>query len=278
MDHQHPLATILSAADFARVERLAIESGDEVDVIATRLGLCSEVQMLRAFADAAGVPIVAPSGFPDGPILEGRVNPLFWRQIRAMPLSEDNASISVAMANPLDGEAIEALTFAFRRPIQVAAAAASEIEAAWEKLYNGGGAQNEAASDNNADLADDVERLRDMASEAPVIRFVNQLISQAVELRASDTYASGYQVQYGYTGIGTVASLTGTAPGQASQTLWTLNGSDAAGRTTQETLGNGIVVNNTYDPSTGRVRNIVAGLSSGAQTGDPTNANVASLA
>ena len=149
--------------------------------------------MLRAFADAAGVPIASSAGFPEGPLLEDRVNPLFWRQIRAVPLSEGATSVAVAMANPLDSEAIEALTFALRRPVQIAAAAASEIEAAWEKVYNGGGAQNEAAPESNADLADDVERLRDMASEAPVIRFVNQLISQAVELRASDIHLEPLQ-------------------------------------------------------------------------------------
>ena len=193
MDHQHPLGTILSPADFARVERLAIESGDQVDVVATRLGLCSEAQMLHAFADAAGVSIALSSSFPDSPLLEGRINPAFLRQVRAIPYSEDGTSIAIAMANPLDGEAIEALSFALRRPIQVAAAAASEIEAAWEKLYNGGGTRNDAAPESNADLTDDVERLRDMASEAPVIRFVNQLISHAVELRASDIHLEPLQ-------------------------------------------------------------------------------------
>ena len=193
MDHQHPLATLLSAPDFARVERLAAESGDQIDVVATRLGLCSEAQMLRAFADAAGVPIVQSASFPDSPVLEGRINPIFLRQIRAVPLGEDAASVAVAMANPLDGDAVEALVFALRRPVKIVAAAASEIEVAWEKLYNGGAARNEATPDNNADLADDVERLRDMASEAPVIRFVNRLISQAVELRASDIHLEPLQ-------------------------------------------------------------------------------------
>lgn len=91
------------------------------------------------------------------------------------------------------------------------------------------------------------------------------------------TYASGYVVQYNYTNIGTVASLTGTAPGGAGQTLWTLNSSDVGGRTTQETLGNGIVVNNLYDPSTGRLVSTQAGLSSGTQSGDPGSSNVANF-
>lgn len=188
MDYIHPLGTILSPADFARVERLAVKSGDQIDVVATRLGLCSEAQLLQAFADVANVPIVQSASFPETPALEGQLNPIFLRQARIIPMVEDESSISVAMANPLDSEIINALGFALRRPIRIAVATASEIEAAWEKLYNSGGIQHDALPENNSDLADDVERLRDMASEAPVIRFVNQLISQAVELRASDIH------------------------------------------------------------------------------------------
>lgn len=91
------------------------------------------------------------------------------------------------------------------------------------------------------------------------------------------TYASGYQVQYSYTGIGTVASLAGTAVGGTSQTLWTLNASDAAGRTTQETLGNGVVVDSGYDTNTGRLSYTWAGLSSATQTGDPSATNIAAF-
>jgi hypothetical protein len=94
MDQQHPLRTIISVADFARVERLAVESGDQIDVVATRLGLCSEAQMLCAFAEAAGVSIAPSASFPETPILKDRVNPAFWRKIRAVPLSEDYVLIS----------------------------------------------------------------------------------------------------------------------------------------------------------------------------------------
>jgi general secretion pathway protein E len=189
MNHsRHPVSTLLSASDFTRAERLATESGDPIDIVATRLGLCSEAQLLQAFADAAGVPVIHSAGFPDAPVLESQLNPVFLQRARVLPLADDEASVSVAMADPLDRDTIAALGFALRRPITVTAAAASEIESAWTRLYGGGGSSDETGVETGSDFADDVERLRDMASEAPVIRFVNQLIAQAVELRASDIH------------------------------------------------------------------------------------------
>ena len=184
----HPAASLLPPADFARAERLAAQSGDPLDVVVTRLGLCSEAQLLQAFAEAAGVPIARAGEFPVLPLLEGQINPAFLRHARALPFAEDGSSVLVAMANPLDDDTIAALGFALCRPVRVAVATASEIEAGWEKIYNPDAADRSVAVENSDDLSDDVERLRDMASEAPVIRYVNQLITQAVELRASDIH------------------------------------------------------------------------------------------
>ncbi|MCF3945753.1 GspE/PulE family protein [Acidiphilium iwatense] len=178
----------MSAIDLARVQRLAAESGDPIDVVATRLGFCSEVELLAAFAGTTGAPIAQASHFPVNPVLDGQINPGFLRQARVLPLFQDDTAVHVAMANPLDNGTIEALEFAVRRPVTVMVATATEIEGAWERLYNPRSAADNGLLNGNGDLTDDVERLRDLASEAPVIRFVNQLIAQAVEMRASDIH------------------------------------------------------------------------------------------
>ncbi|MCF3945758.1 RHS repeat-associated core domain-containing protein [Acidiphilium iwatense] len=71
------------------------------------------------------------------------------------------------------------------------------------------------------------------------------------------TYPSGFEVQYSYSAIGTLSKLTDVATGQA---LWTLDTTNAAEEVTQETLGNGVVVNNTYDPNSYRLTGTTAGL------------------
>ena len=182
------MTRILSAGDYARASRLATESGEKLDVVATRLGLCSEAQLVQAFAELAGAQIAQKPDFPDEPVLGGQLNPLFLRQGRCLPLAEGGNAVIFAMADPLDQTTLKALDFAVQKPLVIKVAASSDIEAAWERLY-GKSSPDEAGLPAAADdLADDVERLRDMASEAPVIRYVNQLIGQAVELRASDIH------------------------------------------------------------------------------------------
>src|SRR5204862_2467455 len=83
--------------------------------------------------------------------------------------------------------------------------------AALDRLYaeadaNGNSAEPlEAMASDGEPAEDDVERLRDLASEAPVIRLVNQLIARAVETRASDVhiepFADRLRVRYRYDGV-----------------------------------------------------------------------------
>jgi len=183
-----PLARILPPSELARASRLASESGERLDVVATRLGLCSDAQLVQAYAAESGAKIAQRTDFPDETVLDGRLNPFFLRHSRCLPLAESEDAVTFVMADPLDTDTIQSLEFALQKRLVIMVATNADIEAAWERLY----AQTTPVEEDQGaaleDLADDVERLRDMASEAPVIRYVNQLIGQAVELRASDIH------------------------------------------------------------------------------------------
>lgn len=94
------------------------------------------------------------------------------------------------MADPLDPYALDALRLIAGKPILPRVAVPAEQEAAIERLYGRNRtAETNGAADGIAGLADegletDIELQKDLASEAPVIRSVNQLI--ASEQRASD--------------------------------------------------------------------------------------------
>lgn len=83
------------------------------------------------------------------------------------------------------------------------------------------------------------------------------------------TYPSGYQVQYGYNGLGTMSSLTCAAncTAGASTALWTLNTTNAAGQVLAETYGNGVSVQNTYGAYINGVYNANGDLLTGTQAG-----------
>ena len=173
-----------------RAVRLQTESAEPLSAIVTKLGLISEKALAEAYSDYLAVPVVTVRDFPDAPVLNDRISRKFLKRMRIIPLEDATAGLVLAMADPLDAAAIEALNFALKKPILRRVALAADIDAAYERLYGGNGGTGSADTKLTRDeeAGDDIERLKDLASEAPVIRLVNQLIDRAVEARASDIH------------------------------------------------------------------------------------------
>jgi general secretion pathway protein E len=184
-----------SAAE--RAFRLRTGGGDGLEQILTRLGLVHEKDVAEAVAAELGLPLAAPADFPDAPVVEG-VSPRFLRQARVLPLADGPEGVVLAVADPLDAHSIRSFEVFSGKPVSVRVAAPADLDLAHERLYGAGkGALGEVvdeigeADDGAAD--EDVARLRDLASEAPVIRLVNLLIARAVEGRASDIHVEPFQ-------------------------------------------------------------------------------------
>ena len=183
----------LQAAALERAERLAAESGERLEVVLTRLGLVSERDLAEAVAKLLNLPLLSAKDYPDEPLFEEKVSRKFLKDAQLIPLADSPAALTVAAVNPLDTYAIEAMRFAVGKPVELRVAYPADFEAAYERLYGGGKSEIhqilEAGETRHDDSAsDDVERLKDIASEAPVIRLVNLLITRAVEARASDIH------------------------------------------------------------------------------------------
>ena len=102
----------------------------------------------------------------------------------------------------------KAVALATGRAVDVCIAPAGIISASLDRLSPGadaGTAGAEAAESASASFSDDAERLRDMASESPVIRLVNAIITRAAETRATDIHLepaeSGLRVRYRHDGM-----------------------------------------------------------------------------
>jgi len=178
-----------------RARRLAGESDERLPAVLAKLGLVSERDLAQAMAIELDLPRAAPAQFPDEPLYRERLSPRFLREAQVLPLAESDEGVTVAMADPLNGYAADALRLISGRRLLPCVATPAEIEAAIDRLYAdraaAGGAIEEAEGDDALDL--DVERLRDLASEAPVIRMVNQIIAKAVEARASDIHIEPFE-------------------------------------------------------------------------------------
>jgi len=194
-----------------RAGRVAVETGGRLDHVLTQLGLVSERGLAEALAQLIGAPLVEVRDYPDTPLFLDRLKVKFLRKVRALPIAAANGRATLAMADPLDVFTRNAVAAALGHPVGVAVAVPIELEAAFDRLYAGSeeGGDGAALLDEvvtDAEPAEeDAERLKDLASEAPVIRLVNQLIARAVETHASDIHVEPFpdrlRVRYRYDGV-----------------------------------------------------------------------------
>jgi general secretion pathway protein E len=194
-----------------RAGRVAVETGGRLDHVLTQLGLVSERGLAEALAQLIGAPLVEVRDYPDTPLFLDRLKVKFLRKVRALPIAAANGRATLAMADPLDVFTRNAVVAALGHPVGVAVAVPIELEAAFDRLYAGSedGGDGAALLDEvvtDAEPAEeDAERLKDLASEAPVIRLVNQLIARAVETHASDIHVEPFpdrlRVRYRYDGV-----------------------------------------------------------------------------
>jgi general secretion pathway protein E len=201
---------LLSGAVLERVRRLEAESGERIDLIASKLGLISDRDLAQAYATLLDAPLLGPEDFPAEPVAAERARAAFLKRVRVVPIAETETELVAAMADPLDEAAVRALEFALGKRVRRRAALPSDIDAAHERLYGDGRSAidqiAEAAGEREDTARDsDLERLKDLASEAPVIRLVNTFITRAVEMRASDIHIesteAGLRVRYRIDGV-----------------------------------------------------------------------------
>ncbi len=197
----------LGQNDLNRAKRLAEEGGDPLVRMLVRLGLVSERDMAEAMAEVLGLELVETDAFPAEPVASETLSLRFLKDSKVLPLREEEDKLEVAFADPTDRFVVDVVALAVGKPLLQRVALPTEIETALDRLYEP--KAEDKGDDLNADLGevseDDIEHLKDLASEAPVIRMVNQLIQKAVESRASDIhiepFADELKVRYRVDGI-----------------------------------------------------------------------------
>jgi general secretion pathway protein E len=198
---------ICDAVAAERARAVAREAGIGVAQALVQLGLVTERTLAESWASMLDVSVTNPERYPIDPILPERLRPRFLRAARVMPLAIEpgrhgGGALHLAMADPFDQFTQAAIRLATGYETRVEVAVPIELEAAFDRLYPEEETESEAAPAEAHE--DDAERLKDMASEAPVIRLVNQIIAKAVESAASDIHIEPFEdrlrIRYRYDG------------------------------------------------------------------------------
>ena len=198
----------LDKASLQRARRAMDASAESLQRLLPKLGLVSERGMAEGLADYLGFDLAEAGDYPDESVVDNDWSVNFLRSAQVVPLAESEKALSVAMADPMDQDTIEALRLRAQKTVDIKVGVPAEIEAALERHFGRSDAvadMAEAFGDGQDPDGGDIERLRDLASEAPVVRIVNRLIMDAAEQRASDIhiepFEQGLTVRYRIDGI-----------------------------------------------------------------------------
>jgi len=163
---------------------------------------------LPVFAD---FPELEESGFPENPPALNPFKSHYMKRFRFIPLDDSNGKVLVAMADPLDFITREVIERAYDKALNIRRSSEETISQFVYRWYEAEAdmTSGERADDLDVSLEDQLwdspEHLKDMASEAPVIRLVNHLIAKALEVGASDIHIEPrklhVQVRYRIDGV-----------------------------------------------------------------------------
>lgn len=188
-----------------RVIAAARETGERPVRVIRQLGLARDEILAKSLAEGLKLPLLQAPDFTLDRDRSPALSKSFLQANAICPASRmDDGTLVVAFADPTDDAAQESLALALDAPMQVAVAAQGDIEAAITSMFDSDD-MLEPAIGSDAALSSDTEHLRDLASEAPVVRRVNELMAQAARARASDIHIEPFrdhlQIRYRIDGV-----------------------------------------------------------------------------
>jgi type IV pilus assembly protein PilB len=129
------------------------------------------------------------------------------RMYRCVPIALNGEILQIALANPLDPARADEIQFAAKREVQVVVADPAEIDKTIDRLYGQDESESfseilkELGTDPNiarevSAAADNEQLMAEQANAAPIVKFVNLVLQQAVQDRASDIHFEPFETEF----------------------------------------------------------------------------------
>jgi general secretion pathway protein E len=184
----------LTSADLSKAQQVCTETGERLVTAVRRLGIISGTDLARAVAAYYALPTVGEQDWPKTTLLSDVLSPRYLREHKVLPLAVDERRLVLAAADPGHTAAINAIKLAAGRAVELRVAPAEDIDAAIDRFRPAEEASTTAELSAAAgESDDDVEHLKDLALGAPVVRFVNQLLLDGLNSRATDIHIEPFR-------------------------------------------------------------------------------------
>ena len=154
------------------------------------MGMLSEGQLVAALATQIGLKFVDLSDYPVDGSAVSRVPSAVCRRHNALPIGYDEGKLVVAMADPANVFAVDDIRSMTGLEVKSVVATKADVIAAINRYHRGDDEMDELTSaiDNGSDDDDDLSNVKEIVEDAPIVKFVNLLITQGIQDRASDIH------------------------------------------------------------------------------------------
>ena len=164
-----------------------LNSTSRPDKILLENVLVDEKAMTRVIAEYLNISVANPSEFPSKAIEAGGANFAFLRQNRILPLSENDDSLTIAMADPFDETSLQSLKLLINKNVKVCIADKNDLDRAFDRLYKPELIKNAGtASYSNNDMSLKTEN-------GPADKIFDELINTAINNNASDLHIEAFE-------------------------------------------------------------------------------------
>ena len=185
----------ISERDVERTLLAQAEMGDLFGRVLVKLGLVSEQDVAVALSELLDIPLHLAADYPEEPIQLEAVAQDFLVNNSVLPVAVTEGEVKFVAAVPQDPFLSKALAMALDKPVVIALGLETDIDKAMERYLQPEDGEEDEFTDQFSGQSDDefIEHLKDLASEAPVISLVNQIIHRAVDMGASDIHIEPFE-------------------------------------------------------------------------------------
>jgi type IV pilus assembly protein PilB len=167
------------------------EAGRSLGRVLVDQGVLSEAQLVAALATQIGLRYIDLADFPvDGSALS-RVPGAVCRRHTAIPVGFEDGRIIVVMADPANIFAVDDIRTLSGFEVVPAVATRGDVIAAIDRYYRADSDLDDLTTvmeEKHAEEGEDLASVREVVEDAPIVKFVNLLINQAIQDRASDIH------------------------------------------------------------------------------------------
>lgn len=188
----------ISADECQHILNLWQEQQDELRLphLLLKLGTVSATDLSHCLAELFELQQLQLHQYPETPLYGEQLSASFLQRHRVLPVLDSDDHVLLAMTDPSDELAVQSVMMACHKPVQRCIANDTDLQQVYDCFYGDGSSALGQIIDgldgqDNAEV--DIDQLRDMASEAPVIRLVNLLIRNACDQNASDIHIEPFE-------------------------------------------------------------------------------------